>query len=102
MLKASQSNKPVEAVLRVDMLIAGEECEAGEVVELKEREYRYLFTHDRVLEATKENVERVRAEVAARKKIAANQAAKADELADTKNQLATALARIAELEKGKK
>lgn len=99
MLKLNQSNKPMEAVLRVDMLIAGEECEAGEVVELSAREYRYLYAHDRVCEATKENVAAVRAEVKMRKDAAEQATAKADTLTDTKNQLATALARIAELEK---
>lgn len=99
MLKVNQANKPVEAVLRVDMLIQGEECEAGEVVELSARDFKYLHAHERVAEATKENVAQVLAEVKVRKDLAAKAARKADELTDTKNQLAAALARIAELEK---
>ncbi len=99
MLTTKKSTGPVEAVLRVDMLIEGEECEAGEVVELTARDFKYLSHHNRVLEATKDNVAAVREEIKIKRDAAAKVAARADELTDTKNQLATALARIAELEK---
>jgi hypothetical protein len=99
MLSLNAKPAPVEAVLRIDMLIEGEECAAGEVVELSAREFRYFYHFDRVLPATKENVDAVRAEVAARKRAAKANAAAADELTSTKSQLALALAEIERLKK---
>jgi len=98
------NSKPaqVEAVLCMDMLINGEECATGEVVELSAREFKYLHTYDRVLPATEKNVAAIRAQVKAKKQAAEKQAAAADELGTTKAQLALALARIVELEKGAK
>lgn len=99
MLKLNTKTGPVEAVLRMDMVIAGENCAAGEVVEFNAREFKYLEQYDRVLVATKENVAIVRAEAEKKAAKVKADAVKADALADTKNQLAAALARIAELEK---
>jgi hypothetical protein len=99
MLKLNNKAENVEAVLLIDMLLNGEECEAGEVVEMSQREFKYLHHFVRVLPATEKNVAAVRASVKAKKDVAAKAAAKADELTDTKNQLAAALARIVELEK---
>lgn len=101
MLGLNAKPKPVEAVLRIDMMINGEECEAGEVVELSAREFKYNHHLNRCAEATKENVAAVRAEVAAKKEAAAKAAEKADELASTKSQLALALAELERLKKAK-
>lgn len=102
MLKLNASPKTVEAVLRIDMTVAGEDCQAGEVVELSAREFKYLETHDRVLVATKENVGIVRAEVARKKDAVAKAASKVNETADLKAQLASARAEIESLKAAKK
>lgn len=75
MLQSNQAKKPVKAVLRVSMIVDGEACEKGDVVELAHREFVYLANHDRVAEATSENVAAVRAEVKSEKE-AAERAAK--------------------------
>lgn len=98
MLSLNSKPAPVEAVLCMDMLINGEECAAGEVVELSAREFKYLHHFDRVMPATEKNVAAVRAQVKAKKDAADKAAKKADELGTTKAQLALAMARIAELE----
>jgi hypothetical protein len=101
MLSLNQKPKTVEAVLTIDMLMEGEECSAGDVVELSQREYKYQAHLNRALPATKENVAAVRADVANRRKAAEKAAAAADELNITRNQLATALAEIERLKAGK-
>jgi hypothetical protein len=98
MLKLNNKAEKVEAVLCMDMLIAGEECSAGEVVEMSARDLKYFLHFDRVLPATKENVAAVKAQAEAKARAAQAAAARADELTATRNELATALARIAELE----
>jgi hypothetical protein len=101
MLQSKITNVPVDAVLLIDMVIDGDPTEAGEVVTLPPRDYKYLTTYGRVLPATKENVAAVKAEVAAQKEQARKQSAANDELANTKTALANALAEIEKLKKGK-
>jgi hypothetical protein len=63
MLTANKGNKTVKAVLRVDMVVDGERMEKGEVVEMSGHNFKYLLQHDRVAEATGENVAAVKAEI---------------------------------------
>jgi hypothetical protein len=63
MLTANKGNKKVNVVLRVDMVVDGERMEKGEVVEMSGHNFKYLLQHDRVAEATGENVSAVRAEI---------------------------------------
>ncbi len=63
MLTASKGSKTVKAVLRVDMVMDGERMEKGAVVEMSIHTYRYLAQHDRVAEATSENIAAVQAQI---------------------------------------
>jgi hypothetical protein len=63
MLTANKGNKTVKTVLRVDMVVDGERMEKGDVVEMSGHHFKYLALHDRVAEATAENVTAVRAEI---------------------------------------
>jgi hypothetical protein len=101
MLSLNAKSKNVEAVLCLDMVIRGEDCAAGEVVELPEREFRYLAHFDRVLPATGENVAAVKAAAKAKRAAAERRAAAGDELTDTKAKLALAMAELERLKKGK-
>ncbi|MGA7887615.1 MAG: hypothetical protein WCA44_17915 [Acidobacteriaceae bacterium] len=71
MLTNGKKGDPVTAVLRNDMVIDRKRREKGDVVELSYREYLYLAGNDRVLEATKENIDAVKAEAKAEKEAAA-------------------------------
>jgi hypothetical protein len=95
------SNQPVNAVLLIAMVVEGESAEAGDVVELSARDFKYLHTYNRVLPATKENVAAVKAEVAAQKEAARKNAAATDELTATKSALAIALAELEKLKKAR-
>ncbi len=63
MLTTSKSNKKMNVVLRVDMVVDGERMSKGDVVEMSSQNYKYLVQHDRVAEATAENVASVKAEI---------------------------------------
>ena len=90
MLSASKTNRPVESVLRFDMVIDGERMDKGDVVELSHKDFVYLSSHERVALATKENVAAVRAEIQAAKE--AEERAKMPSEADILRQ------RVADLE----
>ena len=90
-----QSNETVKAVLKVSMIVNKKARERGEVVDLTRREFKYFAYHDRVLEATPENVALVKEQVAAEEK-AAKEAMKRAAVADDK--IAAQEARIAQLE----
>lgn len=68
MLSTNKGNLTVKAVLRVDMVMDGKRMEKGDVVEMSGHNFKYLVQHDRVAEATTENIAAVRAELAAAKK----------------------------------
>ena len=63
MLTTNKGNKKVNVVLRVDMVVDGERMEKGVVVEMSGHNFKYLVQHDRVAEATGENIAAVKAEV---------------------------------------
>lgn len=63
MLTTNKANKTVRAVLRVDMVVDGERMEKGDVVEMSGHNFKYLVQHDRVAEATAENIAAVKAEI---------------------------------------
>lgn len=65
MLTTNKVNKTVNVVLRVDMVVDGERMEKGDVVEMSSHNFKYLVQHDRVAEATTENIAAVRAEIKA-------------------------------------
>jgi hypothetical protein len=96
-----KADEPVEAVCKIDMLIDGEEVAAGAVVELKPRDFRYLYHFGRVLPASKENVDAVQKAVAIRNETNARRAADTDDLVSAKAKLARAEAELATF-KGKK
>jgi hypothetical protein len=102
MIRSTSPTAPVECVLRRSMIIDGEEVPAGEVVELKPRDYRYLHTHSRVLPATKDNVAAVKEEIAQRKALRESAAKATDVTVNLQNQLTAALAEIERLKGGKK
>ncbi len=52
-------------MLRVDMVVDGERMEKGDVVEMSGHNFKYLLQHDRVAEATAENIAAVKAEIKA-------------------------------------
>lgn len=56
MLSTNKGSKIVKAVLRVDMVVDGEFATKGDVVEMSSSNFKYLSQHDRVAEATAENV----------------------------------------------
>jgi hypothetical protein len=68
----------VKAVLLFTMVIGdGDDSdvkEKGDVVELSKREFTYLAEYGRVAEATPENIDNVKAEIAAEKKAAESRA----------------------------
>jgi hypothetical protein len=101
MLKANTNAEPVKAVLLMDQIVDGEHGEAGEVIELRPSEFKYLETYNRVAAATPENVARVKAEVARAAEVANAAKARGDELTSTKARLAAAEAELATLKKGK-
>ena len=68
MLSTNKGNLTVKAVLRVDMVMDGKRMEKGDVVEMSGHNFKYLVQHDRVAEATTENIAAVRAELSAAKK----------------------------------
>jgi ribosomal protein L9 len=70
MLTANKGNKSVNVVLRVDMVVDGERMEKGDVVEISGHNFKYLVQHDRVAEATTENIAAVKAEVKSAKEAA--------------------------------
>ena len=76
----SKVEKPVKAVLRVEMIVDGEATAKGDVVELPHGTFRYLETHGRVFEATEENIAIVKAEIESEKKAAALVRAEAKEI----------------------
>jgi hypothetical protein len=63
MLTTNKVNKKIDVVLRVDMVVDGERLEKGDVVEMSVHNYKYLVQHDRVAEATPENVAAVKVEI---------------------------------------
>jgi hypothetical protein len=63
MLSTNKGNKTVQAVLRVDMVVDGEREEKGAVVTMSGHNFKYLLQHDRVAEATPENIAAVKAEI---------------------------------------
>jgi hypothetical protein len=65
MLTTNKASKTVNVVLRVDMVVDGERMEKGDVVEMSGHNFKYLIQHDRVAEATAENIAAVRAEIKA-------------------------------------
>jgi hypothetical protein len=70
MLAANKQSRTVRAVLKIDMVLDGERAQKGDVVDMSAREFRYLAHHDRVAEATVENVAAVKAQVKAEKDVA--------------------------------
>lgn len=81
MITSQNQNKPIEAVLIIDMLFGGKQFRAGETVELKPSDFKYFHHLGRVDHATKENVAAVKAKLAAAQaavesaqKVAADQA----------------------------
>lgn len=96
-----KADEPVEAVCKISMLIDGEEVEAGEVVELKPRDYKYLYHFGRVLPATKENVEAIKKIVDARKAFNEQRASDNEDLVSTKAKLARVELELAALKRGK-
>lgn len=78
MLSTNKGNKTVKAVLRVDMVVDGERMEKGEVVEMSGHNFKYLIQHDRVAEATTENIASVKAEVKATEEAARRAAQPSD------------------------
>ncbi len=68
MLSTNKGNLTVKAVLRVDMVMDGKRMEKGDVVEMSGHNFKYLVQHDRVAEATTENIAAVRAQLSAAKK----------------------------------
>ena len=92
MLTVTRENKKIDAVLLQDMIVTdGNHGEKGEVHELHPKDFRYLKTHGRVLEATKENVAEVKARIAAEKADAEKASKQLDEAAALR-------ARVAQLE----
>jgi hypothetical protein len=96
MLTSSNKNAPVEAVLRVGMIVDKKPREKGDVVMLSHSDFAYLANHKRVAEATKENIEAVEAEIESEKEAAERAALPTDadvlrkEVADLKVELAAA------------
>jgi hypothetical protein len=70
MLSTNSKAATVRTVLRVDMVVAGNRMQKGAVVELARKDFVYLSQHDRVAEATAENISAVQAEVKAEKEAA--------------------------------
>jgi seryl-tRNA synthetase len=70
MLAANKVNKPIDAVLRVDMVVNGERRSKGDVVELSNSNFKYLAQHDRVAEATDENIAAVKVQIKSEKEAA--------------------------------
>ena len=100
MLTSSNKNEPVQAVLRVGMIVDKKPCEKGEVVELSHRDYTYLANHKRVAEATKENIEAVEAEIESEQE-AAERAAMPTETDALREENAKLRAELAAAKKGK-
>jgi hypothetical protein len=91
MLKAmNNKRRPVNAVLRYAMIVNKEPREGGEVVELSYADFTYLNTHERVFEATPENIALVKDELRRAKEAVARR----NQPSDTE----TLKARIANLE----
>jgi hypothetical protein len=74
MLKSQMKPEKVSVVLRHNMVVDKARKEKGEVVELSYRDYAYLSNHDRVADATEENIKVVRDEIKAEAALAARQA----------------------------
>jgi len=100
MLTSSNKNEPVQAVLRVSMIVDRKPREKGEVVELSHRDFVYLHTHNRVAEATKENIEAVEAEIESERE-AAERAAQPTEADALREENAQLKAELAAAKKGK-
>jgi len=83
------------------MVVDRENKEKGDIVSMSARDFKYLYHHDRVAEATKENVAAVLAEVASEKEAQKRAAVTADELTTTKALLAAAQLELATLKKAK-
>jgi hypothetical protein len=100
MLTSNQKNAPVEAVLRVAMVVDKKRLEKGDVVEMSHSDFSYLAGHHRVAEATAENVAAVKAEIKSEKEAAERAAAPTD--ADVLRQRVADLeAELAAAKKGK-
>src|SRR5208337_3924152 len=74
MLKSQIKPEKVSVVLRHHMVVDKERRAKGEIIDLSYRDYVYLANHDRVAEATKENIEAVKAEIKAEAELAERQA----------------------------
>lgn len=99
MITSQKTNKPIEAVLLIDMLFGGEHYEAGDTIELRPADFKYQHNLGRADYATKENVAAVQARVA-RQKAAADAARKsqADAALAQFTDVKALRARIAQLE----
>jgi hypothetical protein len=100
MLASSNKNEPVQAVLRVSMIVNKKPREKGEVVELSHRDFNYLATHKRVSEATRENIEAVKAEIESEKE-AAERAAQPTDADLLRKEVARLREELAAAKKGK-
>jgi hypothetical protein len=100
MLTTNKGNKKVNVVLRVDMVVDGERMEKGEVVEMSGHNFKYLVQHDRVAEATDENVAAVRAEIKATEE-AAKRAAQPSDADVLRARIANLEAELTAAKKGK-
>jgi hypothetical protein len=100
MLTTNKGNKKVNVVLRVDMVVDGERMEKGDLVEMSGHNFKYLVQHDRVAEATPENVAAVKAEVKAKEEAAKRAALPSNEDV-LKARVANLEAELAAAKKGK-
>jgi hypothetical protein len=100
MLTTSKGSKTVQAVLRVAMIVDGERKEKGDVVTLSAHNYKYLAQHDRVAEATAENIAAVAAEIKSAEE-AALRAAQPSSEDVLKARIANLEAELAAAKKGK-
>lgn len=100
MLTTTKGNKTVQAVLRVAMVVDGERMEKGDVVEMSSHNFKYLIQHDRVAEATPENIAAVKAETKSAEE-AARRAAQPSGEDVLKARIANLEAELAAAKKGK-
>jgi hypothetical protein len=100
MLAANKQSKTVRTVLKIDMVFDGERAQKGDVVDMSAREFRYLAHHDRVAEATPENIAAVKAQIKSEKD-AAERAKMPSETEVLRQRVAELQAKLDATEKGK-
>ena len=82
------------------MVVDKKRVDAGSIVELPYRDYVYLANHDRVFDATDENVALVKAELKGKAELAARNA-QPSEAEQLKARIAELEAKLAEAKKSK-